>query len=190
MSFAEQAVFIPGPIYNILVNNISYRAARNCEYARESPCRCRCGGKLHGAKRADPRFLPANDPHSVVRACKKCDGEGLIHCYVGTPGEFTLKCGYCHGTGYILPKNLPVIEDDTTLQSGTKVKINRLIRATRPFRGVSGSGRPPKIGDSAIIHAVAPTADGKRIYVVNLHNQYGLLVWEADFVIDEFAPGY
>jgi hypothetical protein len=41
-----------------------------CETAKGKTCRCRCGGKLHGAARAidtsDPEFyktLPRDDPH-------------------------------------------------------------------------------------------------------------------------------
>ena len=51
---------------------LSERAARNCEEAREPVCKCRCGGALHGAKRAGddtPRAwleaLPEDDPHHV-----------------------------------------------------------------------------------------------------------------------------
>jgi hypothetical protein len=49
----------------------AYQAA-NCEHGREEVCRCRCGGKLHGAKRAGLGFspteyylLPADDRHHV-----------------------------------------------------------------------------------------------------------------------------
>lgn len=54
------------------MKTLSERAAKNCEEAREPRCRCRCGGKLHGAKRggADAsrewfEALPADDPHYV-----------------------------------------------------------------------------------------------------------------------------
>lgn len=49
-------------------------AARRCEEACNPRCRCRCGGALHGAKRAPagsdtPREwfeqLPEDDPHKV-----------------------------------------------------------------------------------------------------------------------------
>ena len=43
-------------------------AAARCENATTPRCRCRCGGKLHGAKRviASPKgvwALPKDDPH-------------------------------------------------------------------------------------------------------------------------------
>lgn len=59
----------------------SFRAAMRCETARNPTCRCRCGGKLHGATRSgkwpeepDPQFfesLPADDPHHVASAAEK-----------------------------------------------------------------------------------------------------------------------
>src|SRR5881397_2862906 len=48
---------------------LSQKAAWQCEYALDDRCRCRCGGKLHGAARVPNRErlakLPANDPHYV-----------------------------------------------------------------------------------------------------------------------------
>lgn len=52
---------------------LSLRAAQNCENALKPRCHCRCGGKLHGAKRlgdAAPgrdqfEQLPADDPHHL-----------------------------------------------------------------------------------------------------------------------------
>lgn len=52
---------------------LTERQARNCEQATKPICRCRCGGALHGAKRAGkdnpPRdwfeSLPEDDPHYV-----------------------------------------------------------------------------------------------------------------------------
>lgn len=44
--------------------------ATKCELAQEPRCRCRCGGKLHGARRVGTRqefeALPENDPHKVA----------------------------------------------------------------------------------------------------------------------------
>lgn len=43
---------------------ISFRAAQKCETSDSDRCRCRCGGRLHGAYRVDNvRALPLNDPH-------------------------------------------------------------------------------------------------------------------------------
>jgi hypothetical protein len=56
---------------------LSQRAASRCETATTKLCRCRCGGKLHGAKRHtefDAWFfegLPADDPHHVLTAEEK-----------------------------------------------------------------------------------------------------------------------
>ena len=58
---------------------LSERQARNCEEAREPVCRCRCRGRLHGAKRGGgvgdtPReffeMLSEDDPHYVPSAEK------------------------------------------------------------------------------------------------------------------------
>ena len=50
---------------------LSQKAAWQCEYALNDRCRCRCAGKLHGAKRVDKSErlaeLPAADPHYVAR---------------------------------------------------------------------------------------------------------------------------
>lgn len=54
--------------------------AANCENAREPQCKCRCGGRGHGAKRApagredDPHFyeeLPETDPHHLPNAFER-----------------------------------------------------------------------------------------------------------------------
>jgi len=40
--------------------------AQRCEFARETVCKCRCGGAKHGAARisnGDYSVLPADDPH-------------------------------------------------------------------------------------------------------------------------------
>ena len=52
---------------------LSARAAWNCEQALEERCCCRCGGKLHGAKRA---FVSRNDPHATAFYCPTC-GQSL-----------------------------------------------------------------------------------------------------------------
>lgn len=52
---------------------LTERQARNCEEALHPRCRCRCGGTLHGAKRAgisNPsrqwyENLPREDPHRI-----------------------------------------------------------------------------------------------------------------------------
>ena len=43
---------------------LSFEQAVACEIGSSSRCRCRCGGKLHGAYRVDnPLALPLTDPH-------------------------------------------------------------------------------------------------------------------------------
>lgn len=62
--------------------------AKRCENAKSPPshCKCRCGGKHHGAGRGDVAELGADDPHAVpakeprfrgaaARAMKKLDAE-------------------------------------------------------------------------------------------------------------------
>jgi len=48
---------------------LSERQAWACEYALEDRCRCRCGGKMHGAKRVNYvehlAELAADDPHHI-----------------------------------------------------------------------------------------------------------------------------
>ncbi len=45
---------------------LSIRQASRCEEAKMPRCRCRCGGRLHGAKRGvDVTALPSDDPHAV-----------------------------------------------------------------------------------------------------------------------------
>jgi hypothetical protein len=59
------------------VKALSERQARRCEEAKGGRCRCRCGGAMHGAARADrygeaetPRewfeSLPDSDPHKLT----------------------------------------------------------------------------------------------------------------------------
>lgn len=54
---------------------LSIRQAERCETAREPVCKCRCGGKLHGAKRGSGRSffeeLPEDDPHHIDSAAVK-----------------------------------------------------------------------------------------------------------------------
>jgi hypothetical protein len=46
------------------MKSLSQAQARRCERATTPRCKCRCGGRFHGAKRADDvRTLPADDPH-------------------------------------------------------------------------------------------------------------------------------
>ena len=57
------------------------KAASRCETAKNKICRCRCGGKLHGALRMLPEkegreqeffeALPEEDPHHVRSAEEK-----------------------------------------------------------------------------------------------------------------------
>jgi len=51
---------------------LSLRQATNCENATHKRCRCRCGGRYHGANRVAPdsdrkafEQLPAEDPHKL-----------------------------------------------------------------------------------------------------------------------------
>lgn len=46
------------------IRRLTYLAALSCELALEAPCRCRCGGQLHGARRTESmRRLRFDDPH-------------------------------------------------------------------------------------------------------------------------------
>lgn len=64
---------------------LSYRQAASCESATKPRCRCRCGGTLHGAKRADPRELPSEDPHHAIPTCSLWIGNGRV---CGRPAAF------------------------------------------------------------------------------------------------------
>ncbi len=47
---------------------LSEGQATRCENATAGRCRCRCGGKLHGARRVERvADLPPNDPHAPAR---------------------------------------------------------------------------------------------------------------------------
>jgi hypothetical protein len=56
---------------------LSERQAKRCETAQHPACKCRCGGALHGAKRAPeperPFFeaLSENDPHHITSAIEQ-----------------------------------------------------------------------------------------------------------------------
>ena len=47
------------------MKTLTYRQAAGCENARSSRCRCRCGGRFHGAGRGEVVGLPRDDPHAV-----------------------------------------------------------------------------------------------------------------------------
>jgi hypothetical protein len=58
------------------MKELSLRQAQRCEEAREPVCKCRCGGRLHGAKRngGSASFfgeLPEDDPHHVDTPAQK-----------------------------------------------------------------------------------------------------------------------
>lgn len=69
----------------------AYQAVQ-CEQALEERCRCRCGGALHGAKRAGLRYdpepyylLPDSDPHHAEPGERgwqltylELDGTGIV----------------------------------------------------------------------------------------------------------------
>lgn len=44
---------------------LTAKQATACEHATSKRCRCRCGGRLHGAGRGEVVGLPAGDPHRV-----------------------------------------------------------------------------------------------------------------------------
>jgi hypothetical protein len=53
------------------------RAAKRCERADSSRCRCRCQGTLHGATRPEadnPWQLPLGDPHHPETKATADDG--------------------------------------------------------------------------------------------------------------------
>ena len=64
-----------------MMKALSQRQALACEMALHRSCRCRCGGKLHGAGRStagvltDRSFfeaLPVDDPHHLRTAKEEC----------------------------------------------------------------------------------------------------------------------
>jgi hypothetical protein len=63
---------------------LTERQAARCENAVHSRCRCRCGGRLHGAQRAF-EFLAPDDPHFVSR--EKTKGNFPEH----APAERVIK---------------------------------------------------------------------------------------------------
>ncbi len=62
---------------------LSEKQARSCEEAKDPVCKCRCGGRLHGARRGGdndtPRSffegLPEDDPHYLPSAAKVAEAE-------------------------------------------------------------------------------------------------------------------
>lgn len=88
---------------------LSIRVAQRCEDALEDACKCRCGGKLHGARRGKVMNLPFSDPHSPARDCPSCGGKGERKFFdLKSGGGSTYKCEKCKGTGKVLPKEKPV----------------------------------------------------------------------------------
>lgn len=83
---------------------LSQKVAQRCEDAKESVCKCRCGGALHGARRGDVLTLPYGDPHSLIRKCRKCDGTGKRYA-ISSGTMITLECGICKGKGLLIIKN-------------------------------------------------------------------------------------
>lgn len=83
---------------------IGISIAQRCENALEDRCECRCGGKLHGAKRGSVTSLPFNDPHSPARDCPRCNGRGET-VYIDRHGGDPVysKCDKCGGGGKIVP---------------------------------------------------------------------------------------
>lgn len=59
--------------------------AYKCEMAIEQRCRCRCGGKLHGAKRSPIQVEP-DDAHAVAFWCSHC-GQRLPEASAGVKDE-------------------------------------------------------------------------------------------------------
>lgn len=91
---------------------LSASAASECENAKHPTCKCRCGGKMHGAARGKISGLPVDDPHSPSALCHKCGGSGKITetDYWAEPNErgeyprVEKDCRYCDGKGrYIKP---------------------------------------------------------------------------------------
>lgn len=55
---------------------ISAISAYKCEQAIEGRCRCRCEGKLHGAKR---KSVPRDDPHAAAFYCPCCGARARLN---------------------------------------------------------------------------------------------------------------
>jgi hypothetical protein len=60
------------------MKTLTLTQARNCEQAKEPVCKCRCAGRLHGARRGgaapDRAFfegLQENDPHALLDAARQ-----------------------------------------------------------------------------------------------------------------------
>lgn len=91
---------------------LSASAASECENAKHPACKCRCGGKMHGAARGKLSGLPLDDPHSPSAECRKCGGSGKrtetdyfsASDVNGRYPTIELDCHYCNGKGrYIKP---------------------------------------------------------------------------------------
>lgn len=79
---------------------ISRGQAQSCEEAQEPKCKCRCGGALHGAARGLVTELPADDPHSPTKGCRRCKGRGHLSQIVFGPRGMGLQlepCPNCKG---------------------------------------------------------------------------------------------
>jgi len=102
-----------------MMRNLSARQAQSCEEAKYPKCVCRCGGKLHGAKRGNVCAMPINDFHYPGKSCATCGGTGKCAWCVGTGQRAYLgraelcwycepngsgKCRKCAGTGGVLRK--------------------------------------------------------------------------------------
>lgn len=78
---------------------LSTKAATACENATGGRCRCRCGGRLHGARRTrNVQTLPTDDPHyaepdpkpeAPLRRVVKADDRKW---WLGN--QITLECGH------------------------------------------------------------------------------------------------
>lgn len=89
------------------MKTLSARQAQSCEDAKRPKCVCRCGGRLHGAKRSNVCDLPVLDPHYPGKPCPACGGDGKCQrCrgtgrfrYIERDGEESHKCWVCNETG-------------------------------------------------------------------------------------------
>lgn len=79
---------------------LSFNQARSCEEALRPRCRCRCGGKLHGAKRGNVDSLPKDDLHFPGRECPYCWGSGRQP--GSLPGVEGWLCPRCKGAGVVI----------------------------------------------------------------------------------------
>jgi hypothetical protein len=61
------------------MRTLSRRQAQRCEDGEGKRCRCRCGGKYHGARRGEVSHRPPGDPHHVPRLCDRCSTDVPPH---------------------------------------------------------------------------------------------------------------